>query len=70
MGERSSFSLMAPRGSRTPADLWWVAVIVILVVGLALSWPVWQMLLVSVVAAVALGAGHLLVVSRRRRSRS
>lgn len=66
MGERKFYSPMAPKGSRTPVDLWWVVIIVVAVAGVALDWSVWQMLWVSVAAAVVLGAGHLLVVWRRR----
>lgn len=58
---------MAPKGSRTPADLWWVAVVAIAVVGIALDWTVSRIFVVSLVTAVALGVGHLVVTQHRRR---
>ncbi len=58
-------SLMAPKGQRTPLDLWWVAVVVVTVLMLALDWSVAAALGASVSVAVVLGAAHL-VVSRRR----
>ncbi|WP_324654027.1 hypothetical protein [Georgenia sp. H159] len=59
-------ALMSAKESRTPADLWWLVVLVVLAAGLTWDWSVMTSLVASVAAALVLGLAHVVVMRRRR----